>query len=67
MEFKNLWFMTDNLSVPIHVDVNFFGARYIDTFIWSLRNEYSTVDEFSWQTCEDMVQLQEFIPLNKCF
>ena len=54
MELDQLWFYTAS-TVPITVNVSYFGAKYIDNFIWNLSTEYATVDEFSWQTCQDMV------------
>jgi len=46
--------------VPVVVDVTHDGARVRDSFLWRLKNESMTPDEFAFRTCCDLGLPQGF-------
>ena len=47
-------FLTDDLIVPIKIDVAVKGARYIDSFCYKLFDALMTPEEFAARTCADL-------------
>ena len=46
--------LTDDLIVPIKVDVAVKGARYVDSFCFKLFDALMTPGEFAARTCADL-------------
>jgi hypothetical protein len=49
--------------VPVVVDVTHDGARVRDSFLWRLKSESMTPDEFAFRTCCDLGLPQGFQPI----
>jgi chromatin structure-remodeling complex subunit SFH1 len=53
---------TEDVLVPIRIDVSHQRGRYVDSFCWNLYNSSLTPEEFVWQTCVEDNLPSELIP-----
>ena len=44
---------SDDVLLPMKIDVTIAGARVVDTFCWRLYNPHVTPEEFAWRLCSD--------------
>lgn len=44
----------ENILIPIKIDITTNGARIVDSFSWSIYNNYMSIDEFALRTCIDL-------------
>eukprot|EP01040_Poterioochromonas_malhamensis_P004016 gene4016-4295_t len=47
-------FLKGDVLVPLKIDVTYKGARYVDTFCWSLYYPAISPEEFAMITCHDL-------------
>ena len=44
-----------SILVPITIDIVHLGSHVFDSFTWDINQQYPSVEEFSVQTCLDLV------------
>jgi len=46
-----------SILVPITIDIVHLGTHVFDSFTWNINQYYPTIEEFSVQTCLDLVSI----------